>query len=93
MADIVVKSDLDNLLGDLRFLISEFQGALDLQNDDKGIWGQLNANLSMGDFAFNWTANRDAMVKDMKALEKQVEQVIEAWTDADQQLVESLSEN
>lgn len=37
MADLVVK-DLQNLVNDLNSLISQFEGALDFQNDDKGLW-------------------------------------------------------
>jgi hypothetical protein len=91
MADIVVK-DLAGLAADLNELISQFEGALDFQNDYKGIWGQLNANLSMGDFADNWTVHRDEMVKDMKALRDKVVKVNDAWTEADKQLLESFTD-
>jgi hypothetical protein len=91
MADIVVK-DLEALATDLNELISQFEGALDFQNDYKGIWGQLNANLSMGDFADNWTIHRDEMVKDMKGLRDKVTQVNEAWAGADIQLRDSLAD-
>jgi hypothetical protein len=88
MADLVVQ-DLAALVSDLNELISQFEGALDFQNDDKGLWGQLNANLSMGDFADNWTVHRDAMVKDMKSLRDKVSKVNDAWTQADQQLLDT----
>ncbi|GAB2711944.1 hypothetical protein [Kitasatospora kifunensis] len=88
MADLVVK-DLQDLVSDLNELIGQFEGALDFQNDDKGLWGQHNANLSMGDFADNWTVHRDAMVKDMKALRDKVTKVDAAWTQGDQQLLAS----
>ncbi|MDH6136879.1 hypothetical protein P3T37_006310 [Kitasatospora sp. MAA4] len=88
MADLVVK-DLQDLVNDLNSLIGQFEGALDFQNDDKGLWGQHNANLSMGDFADNWTVHRDAMVKDMKALRDKVTKVDAAWTQGDQQLLAS----
>ena len=88
MADLVVK-DLDGLITDLDKLIGEFEGALDFQNDDKGLWGQLNANLSMGDFADNWTVHRDAMVKDMKSLRDSVQKVDQSWSQADKQLHDS----
>lgn len=88
MADLVVK-DLDKLITDLDKLIGEFEGALDFQNDDKGLWGQLNANLSMGDFADNWTVHRDAMVKDMKALRDSIQKVDDGWHQADGQLHDS----
>jgi predicted DNA-binding protein YlxM (UPF0122 family) len=91
MADLVVK-DLQDLVNDLNELISQFEGALDFQNDDKGKWGQLNANLSMGDFADNWTVHRDAMVKSMKALRDKVQKVDDAWSQADQQLLETFQQ-
>jgi hypothetical protein len=88
MADLVVK-DLDSLVSDLNELISQFEGALDFQNDDKGLWGQLNANLSMGDFADNWTVHRDAMVKDMKSLRDKVKKIEDGWNQADKQLLDT----
>ncbi|MET9218454.1 hypothetical protein ACIOC1_16150 [Streptomyces sp. NPDC088197] len=91
MADLVVK-DLQSLASDLSELIGQFEGALDFQNDDKGLWGQLNANLSMGDFADNWTVHRDAMVKSMKSLRDKVNKVDEAWAQADQQLLDSFED-
>ena len=92
MADIVVK-DLQDLVNDLNELISQFEGALDFQNDDKGLWGQHNANLSMGDFADNWTVHRDAMVKDMKSLRDSVTKVDTAWAQGDTQLLQSLEQS
>jgi hypothetical protein len=89
MADLVVK-DLGDLANDLDSLIGEFEGALDFQNDDKGLWGQLNANLSMGDFADNWTIHRNKMVDAMKSLRDKVNQVNDDWTKAEQKLVDSL---
>lgn len=89
MADLVVK-DLQDLANDLNTLIGQFEGALDFQNDDKGLWGQLNANLSMGDFAANWTIHRNTMVSDMKSLLDKVNKVNSAWESSDQQLLESL---
>jgi hypothetical protein len=89
MADLVVK-DLDVLIGDLNELISQFQGALDFQNDEKGHWGQLNANLSMGDFADNWTIHRDKMVEAMRNFAKTLQKVDDAWTQAERQLTDSL---
>ncbi|MEY9847884.1 hypothetical protein [Streptacidiphilus sp. MAP5-3] len=88
MADVVVK-DLQALVSDLNDLIGQFEGALDFQNDDKGLWGQHNANLSMGDFAANWTIHRDAMVKDMKSLRDEVTKVDQAWAQSDTQLLQS----
>ncbi|MFG2226349.1 hypothetical protein ACIBK8_16055 [Streptomyces sp. NPDC050161] len=91
MADLVVK-DLQGLVSDLNELISQFEGALDFQNDDKGLWGQLNANLSMGDFADNWTVHRDEMVADMKKFRDKVSKLDKAWTDGDQQLLDSFKD-
>ncbi|MCZ4099703.1 hypothetical protein G3I60_02865 [Streptomyces sp. SID13666] len=88
MADLVVK-DLKDLVSDLNELISQFEGALDFQNDDKGLWGQHNANLSMGDFADNWTVHRDAMVKDMKSLRDKVTKIDDAWSQGEQQLMDT----
>jgi len=88
MADLVVK-DLKDLVNDLNELISQFEGALDFQNDDKGLWGQHNANLSMGDFADNWTVHRDAMVKDMKSLRDKVTKIDDAWSQGEQQLMDT----
>ncbi|MFG1777019.1 hypothetical protein ACGFIR_21635 [Micromonospora sp. NPDC049051] len=89
MADIVVK-DLAGLVRDLNELISQFEGALDFQNDYKGQWGQHNANLSMGDFAHNWVHRRDKMVKAMKEFRGKIEAAEENWADAERQLAESL---
>jgi hypothetical protein len=91
MADLVVK-DLDVLIGDLNELIGQFEGALDFQNDEKGHWGQLNANLSMGDFADNWTIHRNKMVDAMKGFVKKLQEVDDAWHKGEQQLTESLEE-
>lgn len=96
MADLVVK-DLDQLVDDLTSLIHEFEGALDRQNamkvggdNHKGLWGQVNANLSMNDFADNWTVHRDRMVKAMKTLRDNVKAANDQWTQADQKLADSL---
>ncbi|MDW5323208.1 hypothetical protein [Plantactinospora sp. KLBMP9567] len=91
MADIVVK-DLGDLTAHLNELISQFEGALDFQNEYKGHWGQLNANLSMGDFADNWTVSRDKMVEAMKKFRESVEGAEQAWGDAEQKMVDSLEE-
>lgn len=92
MADLVVKEDLVALVGDLGELISQFEGALDFQDDFKGIWGQHNADLSMGDFADNWTTNRNKMVDDMKSLREHVIKVNEAWAEADRKLTASMQQ-
>ena len=91
MADIVVK-DLTDLVGDLNDLISQFEGALDFQDEFKGQWGQLNANLSMGDFADNWTGSRDKMVEAMEKFAEKVEGVDQAWGEAEKNLVDSLEQ-
>jgi hypothetical protein len=93
MADLVVKDDLASLADDLNSLISEFQNANSYQDGDKGKWGQLNANLSMGDFADNWKQHRDDMVKKMQSLLDSVNQVNQAWAQADQQLRDSLEQS
>ena len=90
MADLVVK-DLQDLISDLNELIGQFEGALDFQNDDKGLWGQHNANLSMGDFAANWTIHRNTMVTDMKTLRDKVTKVDQAWAQSDTQLLQTFS--
>ncbi|GIM96075.1 hypothetical protein [Paractinoplanes toevensis] len=91
MADIVVK-DLADLARDLSELISQFEGALDFQDDFKGQWGQHNANLSMGDFADNWTGSRDKMVEAMKKFRDSVEGADQAWAEAEAKMVASLQE-
>jgi hypothetical protein len=85
MADLVVR-DLQDLVHDLDVLIDQFQGALDWQNAGKGHWGQLNANLTMGDFAANWRIHRDKMVKAMKSFKETVENADINWADADAKL-------
>ncbi len=92
MADLVVK-DLQDLVSALNELISQFEGALDFQNDDKGLWGQHNANLSMGDFADNWTVHRDAMVKDMKALRDKVSKIDDSWAQGEKQLMDTFNQS
>ncbi|WP_433833576.1 hypothetical protein ACQP2E_19235 [Actinoplanes sp. CA-015351] len=92
MADLVVQ-DLGELVNDLNALISAFEGAEGLQDTDKGQWGQSNANSSMGDFADNWKIHRGKMVEAMKKFAKTVQEVNEAWTDADQQLKSTLEGN
>jgi hypothetical protein len=91
MADIVVKG-LADLARDLSELISQFEGALNFQDEYKGRWGQLNANLSMGDFADNWTGSRDKMVEAMKKFRESIEGADQAWSDADLQMLKSLEE-
>jgi hypothetical protein len=91
MADIVVK-DLADLVRDLNELIGQFEGALDFQDDYKGHWGQLNANLSMGDFADNWTGSRDKMVEAMKKFRDSVQGADDAWAKAEENMVASLEE-
>jgi hypothetical protein len=91
MADIVVK-DLAGLVSDLKELVHQFAGALDFQNEQKGQWGQHNANLSMGDFADNWTGSRDKMVEAMKEFGEKVDGVDQAWAEAEKNLVDSLEQ-
>jgi hypothetical protein len=93
VADLKVDGEfLSTLDSDLFTLIDEFQGALDLQHDTGHVWGQLNANLSMNDFADNWTVSRNKMVDDMKSFKKALEQIIQSWDDADQKLAGSLQQ-
>jgi hypothetical protein len=87
--DLVVTSDLDAIRDGLKTLIDEFAGALDFENDSVGIWGQKNAESSMGDFADNWTIHRDKMTERMKKLKETVEKVADQWRDADQKLSEA----
>jgi hypothetical protein len=91
MADIVVK-DLVELVSDLKELVHQFAGALDFQDAQKGHWGQLNANLSMGDFADNWTGSRDKMVAAMDKFRERVEGADQAWADAEKALADSLEQ-
>ena len=91
MADIVVK-DLAGLVSDLKELVHQFAGALDFQNEQKGQWGQHNANLSMGDFADNWTGSRDKMVEAMEKFGEKVEGADQAWAEAEKNLVDSLEQ-
>ena len=92
MADLVVKSDLTDIRDGLKYLIDQFAGALDFENDSVGIWGQHNAESAMGDFADNWQLHRNKMTERMKKLKETVDKVIEQWQDADQQLSESFNE-
>jgi hypothetical protein len=90
MADLVVRADLADLVRELDMLIGEFKGALDLENDTARVWGQHHANLTMGDFADNWTANRDKLVVDMEKLRDAARQVDEKWAETDRSQAESL---
>jgi hypothetical protein len=90
MSDLKVR-DLQELVSHLNELIGQFEGALDFQDEDKGLWGQHNANLSMGDFADNWTVHRDEMIRDLKRLRDKVTKVNDSWAQVDQQLEQSLS--
>ncbi|MCC2323476.1 hypothetical protein [Cellulomonas xiejunii] len=91
MADLVVTDVLTELVGQLDYLVGEFKGALDLEDRSDDIWGQRNANLSMGDFADNWTSNRDELVADMEKLRDTVRSVAESWGSVDAELTSSLS--
>lgn len=89
--DIRVDYDfLSQLSGSLFTLIDEFQGALDEEDKTGHAWGQRNANLSMNDFADNWTVSRNTMVDNMKSFRKNLDKVREQWSEADQQLADSL---
>ncbi|MGL4175648.1 MAG: type VII secretion target [Dermatophilaceae bacterium] len=88
--DLRVSEALDALADDLDELVDQFQGALDFENDHDGDWGQRNANLSMGDFADNWTTNRNKMVESMKTLSSKARETALAWDDTDTQLKDSM---
>lgn len=90
MADLVVRTDLGDLARELDMLVGEFQGALDLEDAAARAWGQRNANLSMGDFADNWTVHRDRLVEDMQKLRDAVRQADESWAQADADLAATL---
>ncbi|MBO3089354.1 hypothetical protein [Cellulomonas dongxiuzhuiae] len=90
MADLVVRADLADLVRELDMLVGEFKGALDLENDTARAWGQHHANLTMGDFADNWTANRDVLVTDMEKLRDAARAADEKWAEIDQSLTDSL---
>ena len=91
MADLVVK-DLDELASNLDSIIDAFDGAENLQDDDKGLWGQLNANLSMGDFAYNWKIHRGKITDSLKSFRDKVKQVDDAWNKGDLKLAQSLDQ-
>jgi len=93
MADLIVRDDLVTLSNHLGYLIGQFEGALDTQNEDKRLWGQNNANLSMGDFAANWTIHRNEMVTTMKSFQQVVDKANQTWAQGDQQLAQSLDQN
>ncbi|GGK95875.1 hypothetical protein [Mangrovihabitans endophyticus] len=89
MADIVVQ-DLGALVDDLAILIDEFDHASKFQDDYKGRWGQLNANLSMGDFAFNWRLHRKKIIEAMKEFQGQVSSAENSWSEAESEMVKGL---
>jgi predicted DNA-binding protein YlxM (UPF0122 family) len=91
--DIKVDYDfLSQLSNSLFALIDEFQGALDEEDKTGHAWGQLNANLSMNDFADNWTVSRNTMVDSLKSFRDNLDRIRQAWSDADPQLAQSLQE-
>lgn len=90
MADLVVKDDIVSLVSDLDALITAFEGATKYQDDVKGLWGQLNANLSMGDFAHNWNINREDMVESMQELRERLQGIAENWAEVDAEMARSL---
>lgn len=92
MADLVVRNDLTELARELDLLIGEFKGALKLEGQGEGTWGQLNANLSMSDFADNWTVHRDKMVIEMEKLRDKVRAAADAWAQTDTDLAATLEE-
>lgn len=90
MADLVVKDDIESLVSDLDALVTAFSGATGYQDECKGLWGQHNANLSMGDFAHNWELNRKDMVESMEKLRDRLRSVAETWSEVDQEMTRSL---
>lgn len=90
MADLVVKDDIVSLVADLEALITAFEGATRYQDDCKGLWGQHNANLSMGDFAHNWKINREDIVESMDGLRERLQSIAENWAEVDAEMARSL---
>lgn len=90
MADLVVKDDIVSLVNDLDALVTAFQGATKYQDDCKGLWGQGNANSSMGDFAHNWKINREDMVESMEKLRERLQSIADGWTEVDTEMARSL---
>lgn len=90
MADLVVKDDIVSLVSDLDALVAAFEGATKYQDQVKGLWGQHNANLSMGDFAHNWKINRDDMVESMEKLRDRLQSIAENWAEVDADMARSL---
>jgi hypothetical protein len=91
VADLVVKGDLEAIRDGLKYLIDQFNGAVDFEDNSAGIWGQQDAEDAMGDFASNWTIHREEMTEGMQALEEDVKQVVAQWKDAEQKLTEAVS--
>lgn len=90
MADLVVKDDIVSLVNDLDALVTAFQGATKYQDDCKGLWGQGNANSSMGDFAHNWKINREDMVESMEKLRERLRSIADGWAEVDTEMARSL---
>ncbi|MBD7920240.1 hypothetical protein H9657_18360 [Cellulomonas sp. Sa3CUA2] len=90
MPDLVVTDDLEKLADELTEIISAFKDATNLEDSCDGVWGQHNANLSMGDFADNWQHRRKDLVEKLEGFQKAVAELAEAWADTDRQLAASL---
>ena len=90
MADLVVKDDIVSLVADLDALVAAFEGATKYQDDCKGLWGQGNANSSMGDFAHNWKLNREDMVESMEKLRERLQSIADGWSEVDTEMARSL---
>lgn len=90
MADLVVKDDIVSLVSDLDALVAAFEGATKYQDQCKELWGQGNANSSMGDFAHNWEINREDMVESMEKLRDRLRSIAEGWAEVDTEMARSL---
>lgn len=89
--DLVV-TDLDVLAVDLGVLADQFDGANDLAGYMWNTWGQLNANLSMNDFADNWKIHRGSLVDDMRKYQEKVQKIDQFWAAGDTELAQSFEE-
>jgi len=92
MADLVVTDDLEKLADELTAIVAAFKDATALEDRCDGVWGQHNANLSMGDFADNWQHRRKDLVKKLEEFQKDVQDLAAAWADTDRQLAASMGE-
>jgi len=92
MADLVVTDDLERLAEELTAIIAAFNDATKLEDHCDGVWGQHNANLSMGDFADNWQHRRKNLVEKLEEFQQAVDELAQAWADTDRQLADTMKE-